>query len=174
MENQNWKRDDKPYLVFLCEKCKQYSYVKVGQKFKTCLRCGKRYEVSRIINSGEIINGITNALNHVKVKQNELISQINSKHSELRTENDFIITLNHKIQPNQKLCEREKKNIDIPNLFETMLNKLSCLYQEFPRFMIELMAEEYHIPKDDLNLLINNFKLKGILKEGKNQYYKLH
>ena len=151
MEDQNWKRDDKPYLVFLCKKCKQYSYVKLGQKSKTCLRCGKRYQVSRIVSSGEIIKGITNALNYVKEKQNELIFKSNNNHSELRTENDFVIAINHKGQYNQKLKESEINDNNLPNLFENMLNKLSCLYKVFPRFMIELMAEEYHIPKIDLN-----------------------
>jgi hypothetical protein len=173
MDNQYWKRDDKPYLVFICKNCKQYSYVKLGQKTKTCFRCGKRYQVSRISNSGEIVKGITNALNYVKVKQNELMSNAIDKKHDLRTENDFTIAINQKDQYYEKLIEHKKEEKDTINLFDNILKSLSRLYKEFPRFMIEIMAEDFNIPKEDLNILINNFKLNGSLIEVKNQYYKL-
>jgi len=53
-------------------KCKQYLYVKTSQKAKRCLRCGQYHKISSIINSGEIVKGLSEAVDAVKTRQNEL------------------------------------------------------------------------------------------------------
>jgi len=72
MEEGALKKDQNPYLLFACSKCKQYLYVKTTQKTKKCLRCGRQHKVSSIINSGEIVRGITKAVEMVQFRQNEL------------------------------------------------------------------------------------------------------
>ena len=71
MKEKGWTRDKTPYLVFCCKKCHQYSYVKISQKTKKCLRCGSVHQVSSIMSNGDIVKGMTNALELVKKKQGE-------------------------------------------------------------------------------------------------------
>ena len=71
MEEVGFKKDENPYIVFPCSKCKQYMYVKTTQKTKRCLRCGRYHKVVTILSTGEIAKGMTNAVNMVKQKQRE-------------------------------------------------------------------------------------------------------
>jgi hypothetical protein len=41
--------------------------------------------------------------------------------------------------------------------------ELSKLYGKFPKYMLEIMAENYGIPHSELSLLINEFKKNEIL-----------
>lgn len=54
MEDTAWKKDETPYLVFACRKCRQYTYVKTTQKSKKCARCRRTHTVSDIMGSGEV------------------------------------------------------------------------------------------------------------------------
>ena len=91
MEEAGWKKDEKPYLIFTCSKCKQYLYVKTLQKTKKCLRCGRQHKVSSIINSGEIVKGITKAVEMVKTLQNELVIKEIGNTPELRAIDDYTV-----------------------------------------------------------------------------------
>ncbi|MCK4859155.1 MAG: hypothetical protein KAS87_01200, partial [Candidatus Omnitrophica bacterium] len=88
MEEIAFKKDETPYLVFVCKKCRQYSYVKTVQKTKKCLRCGRTHQVKDILNLGEIVSGMTEAVNTVKRKQTELAIP------EFRSEGDFVVATN--------------------------------------------------------------------------------
>ena len=82
-------KDQKPYLIYACLNCKQFSYVKTTQKTAKCLRCGRFHKVSKILHKGEIVKGITAAMNHVKEKQNQLSINESKFQLNLRTEGDF-------------------------------------------------------------------------------------
>ena len=88
MEEIAFKKDESPYLVFTCKKCRQYSYVKTTQKTKKCLRCGRTHQVKDILSLGEIIYGMTAAVEVVKQKQTELAIP------EFRSEGDFVVITN--------------------------------------------------------------------------------
>jgi len=177
MEEINFKKDETPYLVFVCKKCQQYSYVKTFQKTKKCLRCGRTHQVKDILNLGEIVSGMTEAVNTVKRKQTELAIP------EFRSEGDFVVAT--KKFPSRNPIEKSKdkvlsnkdndKNIDFKEQFIEILLELSKLYGKFPKYMLEIMAENYEIPALELKLLIKSFKKLGIITVLKNEdfYYQL-
>lgn len=183
MEETAFKKDQTPYLVFACKKCQQYSYVKTTQKTKKCLRCGCTHQVKDVLILGEIVYGMTAAVDTVKQKQTELATP------EFRSEGDFVVTTNK--YPTRTLVKNSKgkflsdkvsdKNIDEDNNFDfkkqfsEILLELSKLYGKFPKYMLEIMAENYGIPAAELKLLIKSFKKQGILTVLKNEdfYYQL-
>ncbi len=89
MEEAGFKKDETPYIIFPCSKCKQYMYVKTTQKTKRCLRCGRSHKVVSINDSGEIVEGITEAVNTVKQKQAEFAIKENGNIPEFRAIGDF-------------------------------------------------------------------------------------
>lgn len=177
MEENAFKKDETPYLVFVCKKCHQYSYVKTTQKTKKCLRCGRTHQVKDLLRLGEIVNGMTEAVNTVKKKQTELAIP------EFRSEGDFVVATNKfstrtpiKKSKNKVLSNKDSnKIIDFKEQFIEILLELSKLYGKFPKYMLEIMAENYEIPALELKLLIKSFKKQGILTELKNEnfYYQL-
>ena len=180
MEDIAFKKDESPYVVFTCKKCRQYSYVKTTQKTKKCLRCGRTHQVKDILGFGEVVYGMTAAVEAVKQKQTELTIP------EFRSEGDFVVATNK--LPTRTLVKKSKtkvqsdndknndKNINFEELFSEHLLELSKLYGKFPRYMIEIMADNYGIPALELKLLIKSFKKQGILTVLKNEdfYYKLN
>jgi len=183
MEDTTFKKDETPYLVFACKKCRQYSYVKTTQKTKKCLRCGRTHQVKDIISLGEIVYGMTAAVDTVKQKQTELATP------EFRSEGDFVVATNKfptrtpvkkskgKILPDKGSDKNNDKdiNFDFKKQFSEVLLELSKLYGKFPKYMLEIMAENYGIPTAELKLLIKSFKKQGILTVLKNEnfYYQL-
>jgi len=179
MEETAFKKDETPYLVFTCKKCRQYSYVKTTQKTKKCLRCGRTHQVKDILGLGEIVYGMTAAVDTVKQNQTELATP------EFRSEGDFVVATNR--FPNRTPVKKIKKkvlsdkdsdknvNFDFKEQFSEVLLELSRLYGKFPRYMLEIMADNYGIPAVELKLLIKSFKKQGILTVLKNEdfYYQL-
>ncbi|NVM16993.1 MAG: hypothetical protein HWN80_04705 [Candidatus Lokiarchaeota archaeon] len=172
MEKIGFEKDETPYLVFACRKCQQFSYVKTSQKAKKCLRCGRSHQVKNILNEGEIVHGVTSAVNAVKQKQNELAVP------EFRSQNDFIID----IKSGYNITYTHSHSKDKPSIeqdnnlkFEILLLKLTKLYQKFPAYMIEIKAEDAGIPSQEIPLLIKKFKKKGFLIRLKDEefYYKI-
>jgi len=172
MEETAFKKDKTPYLIFACKKCQQFLYVKTIQKTKKCLRCGRSHLVKTILNEGEIVRGMTLAVNTVKRKQNELAVL------EFRSQNDFIIDTKS-IQNNSLTFSHSKgKTSDEPDnhlKFKNLLLNLSKLYNKFPIYLIELMAEDNGIPNQEIPRLIKKFKKKGFLIPLKDEriYYKI-
>jgi len=173
MSTEVWKRDKKPYLVFKCKKCHQYSYVKINQKTKKCLRCGRTHQVRLIIPTGEIVYGITAALELVKEKQSKFI-----KNPDFRVDQSFNLyvppekkqfvsqNLNHKgSQKSLEAHEIEDKNFS--SKFKEMLTELNKLHPFFPKYLIDIMAENYSIPKKLIPSLIKNLTEQGILRYSK-------
>lgn len=177
MEETAFKKDETPYLIFTCKRCRQYSYVKITQKTKKCLRCGRTHQVKDILGLGEIVYGMTEALNTVKRKQTELAIP------EFRSEGDFVVASNKfptrtPIKKSKKKILSDKdcdKNIDFKEQFSEILLELSKLYGKFPKYMLEIMAENYGIPALEFKFLIKSFKKQGILTVLKNEnfYYQL-
>lgn len=167
MEQKKWEKNQTPYVVFNCTKCKQHSYVKTTQKTKKCLRCGRIHQVKNILDKGEIVYGMTEAVNKVKQLQNSL------GEAQFSTENEFIMSLNNQIiQKAPKPLERME---DYEEKFQHCLTKLSSKYSRFPLHLIEIMAQDYEIPPSELSLLINKSIKKGILQstEKEKSYFTL-
>jgi len=166
MEEVAFKKDETPYLVFTCKKCRQYSYVKTVQKTKKCLRCGRTHQVKDLLGSGEVVYGMTAAVNTVKQKQTELATP------EFRSEGDFVVASNKyptrtppvKKSKSKVLLDKDGDknfNSDFMEQFSECLLELSKLYGKFPIYMLEIMAENYGIPAVELKMLIRSFKKQG-------------
>ena len=52
-----------------------------------------------------------------------------------------------------------------------MLQFLQHSYKKFPKFMIEIMAEKYEIPLEEIKPLFRKFRKKGILLIVKDKGY---
>lgn len=177
MEETAFKKDETPYLVFTCSKCRQYSYVKTTQKTKKCLRCGRTHQVKDILGLGEIVYGMTAAVDTVKQKQTEIATP------EFRSEGDFVVATNKfptrtPVNKSKRKVLSDKdsdKNIAFKEQFIEALFELSKSYGKFPKYMLEIMADNYGIPALELKLLIKSFKKQGILTVLKNEgfYYQL-
>ena len=174
MEINRFKIDENPYIIFKCFKCHHYIYVKTSQKTKKCLRCGYSHKVKNLINSGEIIKGLTNAIAAVKEKQNELAVEELKREPDLRTMNDFCLSRSSKpvVKLNENLKQKENKNEYYKN-FSQLLVELSEKYEKFPSYMISMLIDEFNIPISELQILINRFTSQGILIPLKNNYYKI-
>jgi len=120
-------------------------YVKTTQKTKKCLRCGRHHKVATIINSGEIVNGMTNALNMVKQKQAEFGLIKGADTPEFRATGDFKSSRKVKYKSASKIKELDI-NEDYSANFKRLLSEVSRSYKKFPYYIIEMMAEEYNIP----------------------------
>lgn len=164
-----WKKDTTSYLIFKCSKCRQYLYVKQSQKTKKCLRCGKSHNIKNV-NEEEIINGMTNAVNRVKERQNELAKKELGNEPELRGINDFHIKSNTK---SFGFIKKHKKNAETKERFQALLIELSSKYKIFPKYMVELLIGDYQIEKSELKLLIVSALKKDLIKEVKKDYFQV-
>ena len=179
MEETTFKKDETPYLVFACRKCQQFAYVKTTQKTKKCLRCGRAHLVSSLT-EGEMVYGMTAAVDVVKRKQTELAIP------EFRSGSDFVISSssrNKRPLPiakenilTQEKRSKDEKEVDYSDKFEQLLNNLSRHHKCFPKYMIEIISEDYGIPLEEVKGLINIFKKRGILLLVKHKefYYELN
>lgn len=180
MNEKGWTRDKTPYLVFCCKKCHQYSYVKISQKTKKCLRCGSMHQVSSIMPNGDIVKGMTNALELVKKKQGEF-----KRNPQFEVDNSFKIhtesngnllkkqkASNQKIEQKKKISSNEKEG-DFSIQFKEMLLELACIYKSFPKYLIDIMAENYSIPQQKVSGLLRIAIRKGFLNYSKklNHYF---
>ena len=158
MEEIAFKKDETPYLIFACRKCQQFGYVKTTQKTKKCLRCGRTHQVSSL-SDGEIVYGMTAAVDKVKKKQTKLAVP------EFRTDNDFLVATNSIERPKHRVnaLRNSDQEIDYKVKFNKMLMELSKLYGKFPKYLLEIMAENYGIPHSELCVLIDEFKKNEIL-----------
>lgn len=167
---EGWKNDENPYLVIPCRKCSQYMYVKTTQKTKKCLRCGRQHKVSSILDSGEIVKGMTNAVEMVKTRQNELAIRELGDVPEFRAAEDFTVKRSLK-----QASEDPSKILDDDNglqpKFRGMLREISSSFKKFPYYVLEIMAENYGIPLSDLSLLVKNSRRKGCLIQSLDNYY---
>jgi hypothetical protein len=134
---------------------------------KKCLRCGAIYKVKRIINIGEIVNGLSNAIKKMKQRQHEIAIKQLGNIPEFNSFQEFKIA---KPQGKYKEESSYKENIDdLNSKFISILEEIQRHYSSFPLFVIQLKAEEYGIPKEELQILIKRYLLNGWLiktKEG--------
>ena len=164
-----WVKDTTAYVLFKCPKCKQYLYAKTEQKTKKCLRCGVIHEAIKIIKTGEIVYGLSNAIEMVKKRQHELALKELGNNPEFNSFHEFKIT-----NPRGKSKESSSYKEDIDDFnstFITILEEIRRQYSTFPMYLIELKAEEYGIQKKELQILINSFTQKGILKKTKQGFF---
>lgn len=158
MEQPKWEKDTTPYLVFSCTKCKQYGYVKTSQKTKKCLRCGRTHQVKNILPTGQIVKGITSAMNKVKEFQNMLGKASFQVDHDFKIVTEFITS-----------TECTEKSLD--KRFNLLLDTLSSQYHHFPMYLIELLSPQYHIPEEELSHLIRKALREEKLTEDDDNYY---
>jgi hypothetical protein len=109
---------------------------------------------------GEIVQGITDAVNTLKRKQNALAIP------EFRSQNDFVLETNRKTRNSKFIPDSKDINLnesDDENKFKSLLNNLSKQYPKFPVYMIDIMAKDAGIPPLEIPLLIDKFAKKGFL-----------
>jgi len=168
MEEVEWKRDETPYIIFACKKCKQFMYVKQTQKTKKCLRCRRSHKVSDISNSGEIVNGMTNAVETVKERQHELALR------ELGTAPNFTAFGGYKINNLPKVkrgkVETPREANDYLPQFKEMLIELVEYYTKVPYYGFEIFADNYNIPKSELEILFRSFLKRGVIIKDNQEY----
>ena len=61
--------------------------------------------------------------------------------------------------------------MDYSETFLEMLQFLQLTYKKFPKFMIEVMAENYGIPLKEVKPLMHKFRKEGILLILRNEGY---
>lgn len=175
-EKQGIIKDSSPYLIFKCQKCGQYMYVKPTQKTKKCLRCGSSYKMSKINQQLKVeeVEGMSNAVERVKELQNELARDHLGKDPTLKTPNTFSIASKfpgrfEKIE--QRLEMDPKLDKTLENRFKELLSQLSKKFNTFPKYLIELASSEFGIDPSDLDLLIRRFIKNGALHIISGNYY---
>ena len=153
MEKGKWKRDETPYLIFQCSKCQQYSYVKTTQKTKKCLRCNRTHQVQHLLAKGEIVKGMTAAVERVIILQNKLSRNNLSRNPDLVSEKGFSLPQKDGFTSGSEIPNEYNVNdddIEIENdfypTFLGMLHMLSAIHKKFPRYLIDIMAEEKCVP----------------------------
>jgi len=62
--------------------------------------------------------------------------------------------------------------MDYEKIFLKMLQFLQFTYKKFPKFMIEIMADNYGIPFNEIKPLIFKFRKEGILLLLKDKGYR--
>lgn len=159
MDEVGWKKDKTPYIVFECAKCKQYLYAKTTQKGKKCLRCGRHHRISSIIDSGEIVYGMTSAVEKVKEKQNMYAERELGHKPEFRAFNDYKVA---GFAP-QNVEMKRIGDLNLSIKFQEMLIDISKTYKKFPSYVFEVKAEEYGIELSELKMLVHTFQREGIL-----------
>jgi hypothetical protein len=167
MKEKGWIKDQNPYLVFTCSKCKNYQYVKTTQMRKKCLRCGRSQSVDTIFEA-ETVKGMSNAVKLVITRQNELAIKELGSTPDFRTPDDFkisgITTFEKQIQTGDGFDEFITK-------FEAALIDIKNLYTVFPYYVLEMITEQYQIPRSELKLLLARTVQKGKLSKTKNGMY---
>ena len=173
METSKWEKDTSPYLVFTCLKCGQYSYVKTTQKTKKCLRCGRTHQVKNIT-WGDVVKGMTAAVETVKERQNKLAIKELGERPDLHTPTDFCIasSIDEELSPSTKnMSKNVQEGEDYDENFKEGLKQLSKMYKQIPDYLIKMMVEEELIPTSEGELLIRKFVQLGLLVPLKNHYY---
>ena len=157
MEEDTWEKDETLYLVFPCSKCGNFMYVKTIKKKKKCLRCGRSHTVENVHNTGEVVKGMTEAVNHVKLKQHELAIKELKRTPGFQTIDGFQVLQ----VPSKIVGDLHEQNNDVlSGKFKDLLIELSLMYDEFPFYVIEIGADKYNIPSSELELLTYSFLKK--------------
>ncbi len=171
MEEMGFTKNRTPFYVFLCSKCKQYSYVKTTQKTKKCLRCGLSHQVKNLAPISEVVKGNTNAKNRVITLQNELARKELGFEPALRADNDFSITP-FKLKTDLNSINAKPENEDNKVIkFKNIIHKLQDQYKRFPSYLIELAALDRNISKEEIKFLLAEFINKKILQKTKEGLY---
>ena len=172
MEEVGFRKDESPYIVFACSKCKQFMYAKTTQQNKRCLRCGRYHKMTTIVGSGELVNGMAEAVNRVKQRQAEFGLKERGDIPEFRVAGDFKSSRKVVFTSASKIKELDV-NEDYSANFKRLLSEVSRSYKKFPYYIIEIMAEEYNIPNNKLKILIPDFLRRGFLKRVRENLFKI-
>lgn len=158
METNGFKRDQNQYIIFKCVKCNQYSYVKSTQKTKKCLRCNRTYQVKKI-QYELIVKGLTNAVETVKRKQNEVVVKKFKEFPDLRAKSDYIISSKLPSAPDQMQDNMKNKNDNEDEYYITFLEILKEIKKEYtkiPPYLLSIYIERTKIPKNEFKVLISH------------------
>ncbi len=177
MEEMGFVKDEKPYIIFKCTKCGRYLYVKKeGQKGKKCPmpRCGRSHPVVSI-KIEEIVLGLTAAVDTVKQRQNEMVSQEFGNVSSFRTTNDFVINSKVQIIPSQSSKKKVKlsEEVDYKAVFYAMLKDIRKSYDFIPEYVLCMKAKEFSIPVSELKLALKHGIRNKLISHEKDNYFRI-
>ena len=117
---------------------------------------------------GEIVKGMTAALNRVKELQNQL-----GGNPKLASQDGFSIASSGASTSFSQPQENEIKNEDdLYPAFLSLLIELSKSYKEFPYHLIELMADDKGISKSKIHSLVRKALRENALTQ-KNSMFRL-
>jgi hypothetical protein len=169
MEDTKWKKDETPYIIFPCSKCDQFMYAKETQKTKRCLRCGRSHTVNIIKSKGEIVKGMSKAVEIVKKRQEDFAIKKMGVPPEFRAFEDFKLILKEK----ERTYDIKNYNDESENniKFKHLLMKLSHQYTRFPLYIIEIFAEEHGFKSSEIKLLIRRLLQEEFLIRTQKDYY---
>ena len=174
-EELGWTKDTTPYLVFPCEKCGQYLFVKQsGQLTKKCVRphCGRSHQVNTIKNA-QVVVGITAAKDTVKKMQHQLALRELGSSPDFHADHEFMVLA--EVPPPKEITTGAKPELSESELqFANIIKKISQQYTEFPEYALELMTPEATISKAELKALIHRFVQQKVLIPLKNGYFKVN
>lgn len=106
----------------------------------------------------------------VKIRQNELAIKKLGARPELRANGDFKVASSLSKSYGQHLKEKsETDGYDIK--FKEMLIEISSMYDAFPYYVLEVMADNHGIPSKEVNILTRNWLKKGDLIKLKDNFY---
>jgi len=71
----------------------------------------------------------------------------------------------------QELYRGRSQTMGNEQAFEEVLEFLNRTYKKFPKFLIEIMAEDHGIPPSEIKTLIQKFRKSGLLAITRNEGY---
>ncbi|TXT57110.1 MAG: hypothetical protein BAJALOKI2v1_540012 [Promethearchaeota archaeon] len=176
MEDMNgltFKKDEKPYLVFPCMKCGYYTYAKLSQRGKKCFRCGRNHQITKIRNLGEIVHGMSNAVETVKEKQNELAREELGNDPEFRSKKSFRKRLTPAFESQNSENSEGSKTEGGYEKFKNKLRNKTKHFAEFPGYVIQLIAEKCGLSRQEERQYILKLREEGFLKPIGGDMYKI-
>jgi hypothetical protein len=173
MEGLTFKKDEKPYLVFPCTKCGQYTYAKLTQKGKRCLRCGRSHQIKKMKNTGEVVSGMSKAVETVKQRQSELAREELGKDPEFTSKRSFRKKFAPSFEPQTfENSEGSKSDGGYEN-FKIEVRKKTNHFPEFPEYVLKLIAEDLGLSKEVQRNYIKKLKKQGFVKVGDSEMFKI-
>jgi len=168
MEGATFRKDTKEYLIFPCSKCGRYLYVKATQKTKKCFSCGRTNRVSSL-KSYETVEGMTEAVQRVKERQNALAVGELGFSPTFQTKNEFKLA---KIPVKKPIHSDTRDDYqESSTKFLKILEKIRDNYSRFPFQVLEMLAIEEKLPVSELRILVKEAEQKGTLTKEKDNYY---
>ncbi|MHA1755367.1 MAG: DUF1922 domain-containing protein [Promethearchaeota archaeon] len=163
MYPKNRKEGKNFFSIFQCLRCKRYLFAKENQKAKKCPQCGKNNKMNNVMIE-EIVASRTEAMNTVKRKQNHIALLKFGSMPDFKAENMFYIrTLNDDANGKGEIDEMILESDDDYINFLKILKEIKKDYNEFPPYVLKILAKKYGISESKLKIHENRAIREGFL-----------